>query len=64
VPAPLDVLDREGGVATDRLGPLMGTETGVVVDRVVGEVRRDRVGVARVQGLVIRPDVVGVAQIP
>ena len=40
------VLDAERGVAADRLGALVRAEARVVVDRVVGEVRRDRLGVA------------------
>ena len=64
MPAPLDVGDRVGRVAADRLGSFVRAETRVVVDRVIGEVRRNGVRVARVEGLVIRPDVVYVAQIP
>ena len=49
VPAPLDLVDRKGGISADLLRPLVGAETGVVVDRVVGEVRRYRLGVTRVE---------------
>ena len=55
VPLALDVLDGEGGVAADLLGALVRAETRVVVDRVVGEVRRHRLGVAGVQRLVVGP---------
>ncbi|HET9186298.1 MAG TPA: hypothetical protein VFN82_09120, partial [Solirubrobacterales bacterium] len=64
VPLAVDPLHREGRVAPDRLRALVRPQPCVVVDRVLGEVRRNRVRVAAVQRLVVRPDVIDVAQIP
>jgi hypothetical protein len=64
VPLAVDLVDSERRVAADRLRPLVRSEPGVVVDRVVGEVRRDSVGVPRVQGLVIGADVIDVGYRP
>jgi hypothetical protein len=60
-PLAVDLLDPELRVLADALGALVRPEPRVVVDRVVGEVGCDELGVARVQGVVIGADVVEVA---
>jgi hypothetical protein len=62
VPLPVEVVDRPPRVLADRPRALVGPEAGVVVDRVVGEVLRDPVGIAGVQRLVIGADVIEVGQ--
>ena len=47
-------------VLADPLRPLVGPKTGVVVDRVLGEVLGDALGVARVERVVVGADVVEV----
>jgi hypothetical protein len=51
-------------VLADRARADVRAEARVVVDGVVGEVRRDLVRVASVKGLVIAPDVLQLAQSP
>jgi hypothetical protein len=60
VPLAVDDLDAHLRVLPDPLGALVWPEAGVVVDGVLGEVRGDEVGVARVQRVVIAADVVEV----
>src|SRR5215208_4525582 len=57
-PLAVDVLHRPFGVLADRTRALVGPETRVVMDRIVGEVVRNSVGVARVERSVVRVDVV------
>jgi hypothetical protein len=61
VPLTVDLLDPELRVLPDSLGALMRPKARVVVDRVVGEVRGDEIGVTRVQRLVVGADVIEVA---
>jgi hypothetical protein len=63
-PARVKVLDSQLGVLADRARADVRAEARVVVDGVVGEVRRDLVRVASVKGLVIAPDVLQLAQSP
>jgi hypothetical protein len=64
MPLTVDRAHPERRVSPDLLRAPVRAEARVVVDRVVGEVRRNNVGVTAVQRLVIRPDVIYVAQIP
>ena len=59
-PLPVDGLDAPLRVVGD-LAPVVRPEARVVVRRVLGEVRRDGVRVARVERLVVGADVVEVA---
>ena len=61
VPLPVDRLDSHLGVLPDPLGTLVRPETGVVVDRVVGEVRCDEIRVTGVERVVVGADVIEVA---
>jgi hypothetical protein len=61
VPLAVDLLDAELRVLPNPLRALVRPEPRVVVDRVVGEVRGDQIGVARVERLVVGADVVEVA---
>jgi hypothetical protein len=63
-PRGVKVLDSQLGVLADRARALVGAEPGVVVGRVVGEVRRDLLGIASIQRLVVAADVLQVAQSP
>ena len=58
VPVRVEVLHTQCRVLRDRLRPHMRLAARVVVDGVVGEVASDVVGVAGIQRLVVRPDVV------
>jgi hypothetical protein len=58
------VLDSQLGVLADRARADVRAQARVVVDRVVGEVRRDLIGVASVEGRVVAADVLQVAQSP
>jgi len=55
-PLAVEVVDRPAGVLGD-LAAVVGAEPGVVVGRVVGEVRGDQIDVARVERLVVATDV-------
>jgi hypothetical protein len=59
---PVEVLDRPLRVLADLSSSSVGPQAGVVVDRVVGEVRRDEFGVTGVQRPVVGADVVEVRQ--
>jgi hypothetical protein len=61
VPLAVDLLDPELRVLPDPPGALMRSQPRVVVDRVIGEVRGDQIGVAGVKRLVVGADVVEVA---
>jgi hypothetical protein len=63
-PLPLEVLDRPFRVLTNGAGALVRAEPRVVVDRVLGEVRGDEVGIAGVERAVVATDVLEVAQRP
>jgi hypothetical protein len=56
-PLPVDLVDRPPCVLGDLGSAAVGPEARVVVDGVVGEVRRDPLGVARVEGRVVAADV-------
>jgi hypothetical protein len=60
-PLPVEVVDSPLGVLADRARPLVRPESGVVVRRVVREVRRDEIRVAGVQCLVVAADVIEIA---
>jgi len=60
-PLAVDRVDRPAGVLPDLAGALVRAEARVVVDRVVGEVLGDAVGVAGVERLVVGADVIEVA---
>jgi hypothetical protein len=62
VPLAVEIFDRPLRVLADRPGALVRAEARVVVDRVVGEVLGDAVGVARVQRRVVAADVVEAGQ--
>ena len=62
VPLAVDLADAEARrICADPLGALVRAEARVVVDRVLGEVGGDQLGVARVQRLVVGADVIEVA---
>src|SRR5262249_26240272 len=61
VPLTVDRAHPELGVLADPLGAFVGAEARVVVDGVVGEVRRDQLRVPGVERLVVGADVVEIA---
>jgi hypothetical protein len=63
-PLAVEVFDRPPRVLGDRPSPLVWAQPRVVVDGVVGEVRRDQLDVAAVQGLVVGADVVEIGDPP
>jgi len=63
-PLAVEVFDRPARVLGDRPSPLVWAQPRVVVDRVVGEVRRDQLDVAAVQGVVVGADVVEIGDSP
>jgi hypothetical protein len=60
-PLPIEVVDGPLGVLADRARPLVRPKSGVVVRRVVREVRRDEIRVAAVQRLVVGADVIEIS---
>jgi hypothetical protein len=63
-PLAVEVFDRPARVLGDRPSPLVWPQPRVVVDGVVGEVRRDQLDVAAVQGVVVGADVVEIGDSP
>ncbi|MDQ2940101.1 MAG: hypothetical protein M3R23_06200 [Actinomycetota bacterium] len=59
----VDLLDAPARVLADRPRALMGTEAGVVVDRVVGEVRGYGFDVTGIESVVVRANVVEIRQV-